>query len=339
MDDPNIKIVGLTSPKMSPSTKGKIVGAIIGVFVLVVGVGAGIYLVSQNQNPQEKASGNCDNPRTIVQCPAPDGNLYSCNPPDQNNNAQISTCDVKGRVELCGIDNNVVQYCCPSPNGAWTTDMTACSCQAKAPTSLTVTDLTSTSVTLKWVSGSGGITRLWVSKDSDPTGTCASNPSNCLVNDQHFDLNVNEYALSNLTPVTKYYWRLMTANGEGCDNGTLVANFTTAQTSTSTPSPTATSVATATATTTAVSSTKTPTPTPTKTATPTAKPTSSATATSKATATSTSTTKATATSTSVAAVQATATAAPIPVTGASWPTIIGGGFGIVMILVSIALAL
>lgn len=87
----------------------------------------------------------------------------------------------------------------------------------------------------------------------------------------------------------------------------------------------------------------TPTPTATATATPTATPTATATATATATSTSTSKSTATATAkaTSTATVKAssTATAVPIPVTGVEWPTVVGGGLGIIMILVSLALAI
>ena len=94
-----------------------------------------------------------------------------------------------------------------------------------------------------------------------------------------------------------------------------------------------------------VAATPTTTPTATATVTATATATTTATATSTSTvkasatptATTTSTTKATSTPTSASSVQA--TTAPIPVTGASWPTIVGGGFGLIMVLVSLGLAL
>lgn len=83
----------------------------------------------------------------------------------------------------------------------------------------------------------------------------------------------------------------------------------------------------------------TPTPTASATATATATATSTATATTTATATSTSKSTATATSTATAKASSTATAVPIPVTGVEWPTVVGGGLGIIMILVSLALAI
>lgn len=237
MSEDKIQVVGLTNPKMNPKTKVKIFGALIGIFVLVIGVGAGIFLVNQNQNVNEKASGNCDNPSSIVQCPAPNGNLYSCNPPDQNNNAQISMCNEAGRVEVCGGKN----YCCPTPGGTWTLDMTACVVITPSPS-------------------------------PSPTASPTIMPT------------------------------------------------ATATTSSRTATPTATATATT---------------APTKTATATATSTS-ASKTATPTATSTTSSK-TATPTSIA--QATATPMPIPETGASWPTIIGSGFGLIMILVSVALAL
>ena len=79
-----------------------------------------------------------------------------------------------------------------------------------------------------------------------------------------------------------------------------------------------------------VAATPTATPTPTRTPTPTATATSTSTSRSTATATSTSRTSTPTSS---------PTTAPIPVTGASWPTIVGGGFGIIMVLMSLGLAL
>lgn len=232
MDDPNIKVVGLTSPKMNPQTKTKIIGAIIGVFVLVMGVGAGIYLVGQNQNPNEQASvtyGRCNEPGSEA-CPGSDGVLRSCHPPEADNTPVLSLCNEKGRVEFCGTRN----YCCPVAGGTWTADMTACATPTPAPTGT-----------------------------PSPTPVPTASPT------------VRPTATTRPT-------------------GTALA--------TASPRPTATS--------TSISKTATPT-TAAKTATPKA--------------------------TNIA--QATATAAPIPVTGASWPTIIGSGFGILMIALSIALAL
>jgi len=94
-----------------------------------------------------------------------------------------------------------------------------------------------------------------------------------------------------------------------------------------------------------VAATPTATPTATSTATATATATSTSTATSTATSKATNTSKATATATSTSTSKSTATptssptTAPIPVTGVSWPTIVGGGFGIIMVLMSLGLAL
>jgi len=73
----------------------------------------------------------------------------------------------------------------------------------------------------------------------------------------------------------------------------------------------------------------------TRTATATSTSTATATSTGSKTATPSSTTKAT----STPKASATATSAPIPVTGIEWPTILGAGFGIIMVLVSLGLAL
>ncbi|MDP3918198.1 MAG: hypothetical protein Q8Q30_03430 [Candidatus Woesebacteria bacterium] len=76
------------------------------------------------------------------------------------------------------------------------------------------------------------------------------------------------------------------------------------------------------------------TPKPTATATPTATPTATATATATATSTNTATTVATATASTVAV----ATEPSLPVVGITWPTLLGTGFGILVILGSLLLA-
>ncbi len=113
-----------------------------------------------------------------------------------------------------------------------------------------------------------------------------------------------------------------------------------APTITSSPRASATALATSTASAKA-SSTATSKATATATTKATATSTSKATATSKSTATATGTTKATSTAktTATAKASATATAFPVPETGVSLPTMLGTGFGIIMILVSLALAL
>lgn len=227
MKDGDINVIGQSNNKPKSKINWKITGAIIGIVVLAIGVIAGIILVRQQQNISEKASGNCDNPNSIVQCPRSDGALVSCHPPDDNGNAQISLCNSAGRVEVCGGRN----YCCPSAGGSWTSNMDACA----------------------------------------------------------------------------------------------VATATATATPTATPTATATATATST-------STATPTATPTATTTSKVTATATSTSTSKSTATATSTSK-TSTPTS------SPTTAPIPVTGIEWPTMLGAGFGIIMVLVSLGLAL
>ena len=124
-------------------------------------------------------------------------------------------------------------------------------------------------------------------------------------------------------------------------------NFKISCLTSATPTPTATGIRTATPTATGIR-TATPTATGVRTSTPTPTATGIRTATPTATGVRTSTPTPTATSgigggaaTATATSRATATAssAPIPVTGVNLPTLLGTGFGIIMILVSLALAL
>ncbi len=332
----DIKIVGLSSKKSS-GTNWKVISAIVGIVVLSIGVIAGILLVRQNQNIQEKAA-ECS--AGGFQCPSTSDPslLRDCSTGETFPNDTL--CNTAGQVEVCGSSSaNARQFCCPSAGGAWTTDLTACSCAAAGPTNMTVENTTGTSVKLKWTAGTGGTTtRIWVSKNTDPTGSCTTGgAANCIVNDQSVSIATTEYEVTGLTANTRYYWRLMTFAQSGCDAGTVVANFTTIAGG---PTATATSTASATAAATGASSptataTSTSTSTTRATATPTTTTRATATSTSRATATSTSTTRATAT----ARATSSGTAFPVPETGAEWPTVIGAGFGIVMLLVSLALAL
>ena len=68
---------------MSPKKKfagGKVIATILGLFLLVGGIGAGVLLVGQNQNPEERAShgacGEYDNPRDCGNACSPNG--YEC---------------------------------------------------------------------------------------------------------------------------------------------------------------------------------------------------------------------------------------------------------------------
>lgn len=161
------------------------------------------------------------------ECPGEDGVLRSCTPPEPGGGSVDSRCLWAGRLEKCGG----VDYCCPEANGEWTTDTTYCAaCEITPPSSPSVQKLSSTSVKLKWTPGEGGVTRLWVSKNSNPTGNCGTKTGGdptCIVDDKRFEPDIEEYLLDTLKPNTKYYWRIMTWKVAGCDSGLDVKNFTT----------------------------------------------------------------------------------------------------------------
>lgn len=163
------------------------------------------------------------------ECPGSDGVLRNC-----TGTQEQSLCLWQGRKESCGGND----FCCPSANGAWTTDMTMCqACNITGPTNMTTESISGTSQKLKWKNGTGGMTRIWVSKHANPTSNCGGGDGDrtlCVLDDIKIEDGSEEYILNNLTPNTKYYWRLMTWNRPGCDAGGGTFDFTTSN-STCTP--------------------------------------------------------------------------------------------------------
>lgn len=353
MKDADIKVVGLSSNKSKGKTNWKILGAIIGIVVLALGVIAGIILVRQQQNIQEKAA-ECSSGGT--QCPSTSDPtlLRDCSTGEVYPNDSV--CDRAGKVEVCGTNSsNARQFCCPSAGGNWTTNLSSCAVATATAISSatgTFTDVPNNSFAFQSIEAlyQAGVV----------TG-CSTNPMKYCPD---ADLKRSEITVillkakngSSFNPATatgtvftdvpSSYWAAawiekLAADGitAGCGDGkfcpeksvtraeaavffskTFNINYTVTATATSTSRATATATTRATATATATATTN-----------------SSATATTTATSTSTSTVKPTSTVKSSAT--ATATAAPIPITGSSWTTILGVGFGIIMILASLTLAL
>ncbi len=107
--------VGLPSPKKEiEQKKFKIAAIVLG--VLILGVALTLFFVRSSQDVR-KSAGSC-----TEQCPGNDGVLRNCTPPEADGSSADSMCAWAGRIEFCGGR----QYCCPSPGGTWTTNMTAC---------------------------------------------------------------------------------------------------------------------------------------------------------------------------------------------------------------------
>jgi hypothetical protein len=122
----------VTAGKSRKSTKtGIIVGVAIIAF-LVLSVVAGVLLVRQQQNVQEKATNSSSLCPAAEACPIANqpSMLSSCHPGESDGTANLSECNRAGRVETCGSSGTY--YCCPSVNGTWTTTMTA-DCLASLP--------------------------------------------------------------------------------------------------------------------------------------------------------------------------------------------------------------
>lgn len=116
-----------------------IVVAILIVVFLALSVVAGVLLVRQRQNIQEKAA--------VSQCPAIEACpvsgqpnlLRNCHPAGTDGAPTESLCDTIGRVATCGAAGT--SYCCPTVGGAWTKDMTVCNSLAQASLTLSPTPI------------------------------------------------------------------------------------------------------------------------------------------------------------------------------------------------------
>jgi hypothetical protein len=123
----------VTSKKSGKGGKrGLIITIVIAVF-LVLSVVAGVLLVRQQQNLQEKAQ--------QILCPAAEACpvagqpdlLMSCNPSNSDGTPVSLSCltsSLVGTIAACGAQ----RYCCPSLGASWTTDLTLCSSPSPTPT-------------------------------------------------------------------------------------------------------------------------------------------------------------------------------------------------------------
>ncbi|MGA2910923.1 MAG: hypothetical protein ABSE04_03955 [Candidatus Microgenomates bacterium] len=124
----------VTSKKSGKGGKKGLVIAIVIVVFLILSVVAGVLLVRQQQNVQERAAANlCPSAEACPVVGQP-GLLLSCNPSNADGTPQsfscASTLAMVGQIKACGPS----QYCCPSIGASWTTDLTLCSTPSPTPT-------------------------------------------------------------------------------------------------------------------------------------------------------------------------------------------------------------
>lgn len=215
MAEEEVKVVGLTTPKSKGKTNWKIVGALFGIVVLVLGVLAGILLVKQQQDIREKAD-SCKEA-----CPGSDGQLHNCHPPENDGSSKDSVCNQAGRIEFCGTRN----YCCPAAGGNWTTNMSLC---ASAAT------LTATATAMSTATSGAS---------ASPTAAPQCNTS-CTSNAQCASGSV-----CNITSGTSGFCRNSQCVNDSdcvCATSTATASSTATATATSTPTSVATSSSSAT---------------------------------------------------------------------------------------------
>lgn len=123
----------VTSPKSKKSGARGIIIAVVIVVFLALSVVAGVILVRQQQNIQEKASGSlCPAAEACPVAGQPDL-LNSCNPAQADGSATQLSCSNIGEVGqtvFCGA----TKYCCPSLGAAWSTNLTLCATPTPTPT-------------------------------------------------------------------------------------------------------------------------------------------------------------------------------------------------------------
>ena len=204
--------------------KNKVLYLFLGLFLAVTA----IVFVSTRVSQQASITPNAPVSAPIAcdeECPGSDGVLRSC-----ANGGEQSKCLWQGRKETCGGK----EFCCPSANGTWTTSMASCAvCNITGPSGQTTESISGTSQKLKWKNGVGGMSRIWVSKHPNPTSNCSGGDGDrtmCVLEDKRIEDGAEEFILTNLTPNTKYYWRMMTWKESGCDAGGANFDFTTSNT-------------------------------------------------------------------------------------------------------------
>jgi len=155
---------------------GIIVGIAIAVF-LILSVVAGVLLVRQKQNVQEKAATSNLCPGAEA-CPAAGqpNRLWSCHPADSDGTVVESLCNKAGRVETCG--SATTNYCCPVAGGSWTTDMSSCAVATAIPTATATATATAIPTATATATASATLTQA-TTVTPTPTATSSGSGNSC----------------------------------------------------------------------------------------------------------------------------------------------------------------
>ena len=114
------------------STKTVVISISIVVF-LVLSVVAGVLLVRQQQNVQEKAAASLCPGAAACPVAGQPSLLRNCNPGNADGTPTEVSCSnigSVGQISLCGTQ----QFCCPSLGASWTQDLTLCTVATTTPT-------------------------------------------------------------------------------------------------------------------------------------------------------------------------------------------------------------
>jgi hypothetical protein len=102
------------------------------VLFLILGVVAGVLLVKQQQNIQEKAAAALCPVAAACPVPGQPNLLRNCSPGNADGTPTELSCSNignVGQISSCGTQ----QFCCPSLGAAWTSDLTLCNVASPSP--------------------------------------------------------------------------------------------------------------------------------------------------------------------------------------------------------------
>ena len=201
-----------TTSKSKRGNKG-IIAAVLVVVFLILSIVAGVLLVRQQQNIQEKAAVNlCP---AAEQCPVTQDptHLRTCTIPESDGSPDEQLCAGArvGTKSTCGGQ----QFCCPATGGAWTTDLSTCTAALATPTPTASPTATATATATPTATPTGtGFATATPTAATTPTETPTATPTETPLFGTATPTPITE-ATSRPVPVTGVEWPTIVGAGVG----------------------------------------------------------------------------------------------------------------------------